>query len=138
MVNGKRYRDYTYVFLIVFFALYIINTPGGPDIGDFQCFPFNPPEGLNFRNFCTLQSAQQFMKKISDKIKEWVIIKTIPIWFRIKKGPRIWFIDQLFFSATLHRPTPTRLRRTGGTRTRPFYTTRFIQSLVFISNERVN
>jgi len=35
MVNGKRYRDYTYVFLIVFFALYNINTPGGPDIGDF-------------------------------------------------------------------------------------------------------
>lgn len=33
------------------------------------------------------------MKKISDKIKEWIIIKTIPIWFRIKKAPRIWFID---------------------------------------------
>ena len=33
------------------------------------------------------------MKKISDKIKEWVIIKTIHYWFRIKKGPRIWFID---------------------------------------------
>ncbi len=34
MVNGKRYRDYTYVSLILFFALYNINTRGEPVIGD--------------------------------------------------------------------------------------------------------
>jgi len=33
------------------------------------------------------------IKKIKHTIWEWIVIQTIPIWFRLKKGPRIWFID---------------------------------------------
>ena len=51
MLNGKRYRDYTYISLILFFALYNINTPWQSDIGESEVTTLQPTEGDPIREF---------------------------------------------------------------------------------------
>ena len=86
---------------LFFFLLFIILIPPRePVIGDLWTKPSNPPKGQitfsfleTFALFKVHNNYSDMIRKIKHIILEWIVIKTIPIWFKLKRAPRMWFID---------------------------------------------